>query len=428
MQQDPAESAALPGKGNPSRHLAEEGVLVTPPPQLPVVPEGACANFLRRGRCRFTNCRFSHDVDRLEFAAAVAAAKKAVLPAASRSAASSSTNAARQHEDTKHPSNMRAAAPSAILKSQDPQPVISQADLSTEALQPDEGPSDETGRRSSWRSVDFLLRGSSVASNSYLAQFAQAPWLPEILRAPECASLLSIRSRSLRKELSEAFGMLHACRRALGKLGIDVSLLEPLPHGAADTDQREMQVPKVTIVDLCCGKGFGSLVLALSLPCAQVLGVDINPDMELAHFQLCSNLSFQELDVTRSDAAELLAAAEAKAVGQPRVLVVVGMHLCGALSQHAMRLFKERSKAGPTALVLAPCCLDGRQPSIKRCAKSLKVDPHLFWCLSLLFDLPPPGQRCRCELFVDDDVLSAKNRFLVAAAIGAQCNPGSGTS
>eukprot|EP00971_Amphidinium_carterae_P208622 4139063-Amphidinium_carterae.1 len=36
--------------------------------------------------------------------------------------------------------------------------------------------------------------------------------------APECVNLFSVRSRSLRKELTEAFGCLAACRRVACKL------------------------------------------------------------------------------------------------------------------------------------------------------------------------------------------------------------------
>jgi len=264
--------------------------------------------------------------------------------------------------------------------------------------------------------VDFLLRGESVHNNPYLQEFARAPWLAQVLEAPECQSLLAVRGKSLRKELSEAFGALAACRRALAKLGRQGS------DGAG-----------VKVVDLCCGKGFGSLVLSLSMPRAQILAVDKNPDMELAHFRGRSNLRFLELDVTLPDAGARVQAALAESEGpalsegglaggedadacETEVLLFVGIHLCGALSCHAARLYREAP--GPTALVLSPCCLDGRRVAVKRHAKLLKVDPHLYWCLTLLFgEVPSSG--CRRELFIDHDVLSAKNTFLLATHCGA---------
>mmetsp|Transcript_86007 Transcript_86007/g.271160 ORF Transcript_86007/g.271160 Transcript_86007/m.271160 type:complete len:153 (+) Transcript_86007:766-1224(+) len=142
--------------------------------------------------------------------------------------------------------------------------------------------------------------------------------------------------------------------------------------------------------------------------------------MELAHFRGCPNLSFLELDVTRSDAGPAIAAAAARApageAGGPQALVLVGMHLCGALSVHAARLFLEAP--APSALVLAPCCLDTRQPEVKRRARRLGVDPHLYWCISLLINVLPGGPGHRRELLVDDSVMSAKNSFLIATSVG----------
>merc|ERR1739848_802443 len=115
--------------------------------------------------------------------------------------------------------------------------------------------------------------------------------------------------------------------------------------------------------------------------------VDVNRNMDLSHFRLAPNLSFREVDVTSTGAgAALSAGLRADCAGSATVLV--GMHLCGALSTHAARLFSEWAPA-PAALVLAPCCLDGRRPQVKLKAKRLRVDPHLFWCLTLLFSSLP---------------------------------------
>merc|ERR1712086_75174 len=102
------------------------------------------------------------------------------------------------------------------------------------------------------------------------------------------------------------------------------------------------------------------------MPQAQVVAVDTNPNMELAHFRRQPNLSFLALDITSANAGAQLAASTAERVARQDAapLLIVGVHLCGNLSQHAVRLFKEAP--GPAALVLVPCCLDGRQPSFKK--------------------------------------------------------------
>lgn len=313
------------------------------------VPEGVCMRYLFARCKRGAACRFSHAVDRAAYA-------RDPVPAPSRSMASSAASA--------------------------------------KAAKAADGPR-------AWRSIDWLLKGESVQTQPYLREFAAAQWLQGLLENPGCASMWNVRGRSLRKELTEAFGVLHACRRALAKLDTG--------RPARDTAR-----PAV-IFDLCCGKGFASLVLALSMPESLVVAVDTDPSMDLSHFCGQPNLVFEALDVTAADAGARLeeirlreAVARGFALDLPRV--AVGMHLCGPLSPHAARIFCDLP--APAALVLAPCCLDKRKSRVKIKAKSLQVDPHRYWCLSLLLELPLD---CRRELMVDDDVLSERNSFLLAA-------------
>lgn len=335
-------------------------VVIAPTPSpanfVPDVPDGVCTSFLFKGRCRFADrCQFSHEVDRELYLQ-----KNSLKSRQSRSTKSSGP----------------------FFESNDePVPRCS---------------------RTPWRSIDFLLRGETVKTNKYLREFTAAPWLQGLVKAPECANLLAVRGRSLRKELTEAFAALAAVRRALGKL---------FPEGYSESDVR--------VVDICCGKGFGSLITALSMPQAQLLAVDLNPDMELAHFRHVGNLSFLELDITLPTAGDRVAAAIENVNNRVNqqcqnkaIVVYMGVHLCGSLSRHAAKLFRQASSPA-VALVLAPCCLDGRQVIVKRRAKKLHIDPHTYWCLSLLFDEIPPGPTNRRELIIDHDVMSTKNSFLI---------------
>mmetsp|Transcript_58952 Transcript_58952/g.172570 ORF Transcript_58952/g.172570 Transcript_58952/m.172570 type:complete len:377 (+) Transcript_58952:32-1162(+) len=348
---------------DPARRLGEVDDIKKA--ELESLPEGACKRFVFSNCSKGLRCKFSHDVDRAALRAAAGIPEAPFPPRPSRSVITSAESA------NAEPASMEAL---------DGQTA-----------------NGEQARRPAWRSIDWLLRGDSVHKNSYLQELATAHWLPDLLGRSECLSLLNMRGRSLRKEISESFGALHACHRALAKLGID-------------TEER------VTVVDLCCGKGLGSLILALSMPNAQVLAVDTNPNMELAHFRRQPNLSFLALDITSGDAGSRLAAAVADRVSrtdhpEAAPLLVVGVHLCGSLSVHAIQLFND--SLGSAALVLVPCCLDGRQPTVKQRAKKLRIDPHRYWCLSLLMSLPISIHERR-ELLVDDTVISEKNSFLIA--------------
>lgn len=387
------------GEEHPAWHEAAKpadmpSVVPPPPPVFDSLreelglPADICNRFLW-GRCRYKRCRYVHDVE--------AAASFAALAQASASSSLSRSMA----------SSSRAAVP--------PPPE--------ELLSGDVGKVPPSSSKS-WRSVDFLLRGESVNRNPYLKQFASSSWLPELLAAPESRSLFSIRGGSLRKELTEAFSLLHACKRGLAKLrGVGEHAAGQIPRSVISE-----ATAQAVVVDLCCGKGFSSLVLALSMPKARIVALDKNPNMDLSHFCLAPNLSFEELDLVAPGVAEAWldrVAKEATAAGLP--LLVIGMHLCGSLSSRAAEIFGSLSAppAAGACLVLVPCCLDGRRPFFKAQAKRLHLDPHRFWCMSLLLDLRDAGGRegveqaaeeeiCRREILIDDDVLSAKNTFLVA--------------
>lgn len=228
------------------------------------------------------------------------------------------------------------------------------------------------------RSVDYLLEGESVGINRHLARFARAPYLPSLLAEPCCDSLLRRDSKGLRKELIEAFAA--------------VEVLEKhVLRGRA---------PAV-FVDLCSGKGFLALVLALEFPSARVIAVDKNTRIGTEFLEFLPSCEFVFASVTAPEFAarlgELVAQAAAKppvppnwaaraaadaaaaprTAGEPPSLcVALGVHLCGALSPCAIELFG--AMPALDALVLVPCCLDrrGADNELRARARLAKLDPH----------------------------------------------------
>jgi hypothetical protein len=270
------------------------------------------------------------------------------------------------------------------------------------------------------RSVEYLLEGESVKTNRHLARFAASPYLNILLEDEASTALLSRSSRSLRKEIIEAYAVLEQVEGALRDAG------------AAHSSP-------ATLIDLCSGKGFLSVVLALEFPAAAVLMVDSNASIKLGHVSSRPNLHFLRADVlapgfgplltcslenlragrplrpvpleggqsaaslaraARRSAAAVSAGTAAAAMAPPAAAapsaaaagapsanaisaqqnspitgcppacvaaapslprppcVVVGMHLCGPLSPRAVELFGELTAID--ALILAPCCLDKR--------------------------------------------------------------------
>eukprot|EP00929_Paragymnodinium_shiwhaense_P000063 TRINITY_DN10019_c0_g1_i1.p1 TRINITY_DN10019_c0_g1~~TRINITY_DN10019_c0_g1_i1.p1 ORF type:complete len:372 (-),score=45.76 TRINITY_DN10019_c0_g1_i1:147-1262(-) len=256
----------------------------------------------------------------------------------------------------------------------------------------------EDGRNKAWRAIDFLLMGNSVQTHPYLKDFAAAPWLDDLRQQPGARSLLN--KRSLRKEISESFGVLYAAHRALAKLG---------PRQNAG---------RAVIIDACCGKGLGSLIMAKSMPDSLIYALDRDPRMDMGHLQEQANVSFVQVDMNTQRAHDIFAEAAAEAKRRKSPLVVIGVHLCGALSPRVAELY--HSVDCPAALVLVPCCLDRKDPRAKLAARGLGITPYSYWCMSLLWSMPV-SSTCRRELLIDDNVLSERNTFILAARAAAAC-------
>ena len=185
------------------------------------------------------------------------------------------------------------------------------------------------------RAVDYLLEGESVRTNRHLQRFAAAPYLHSLLCEPKLDSMWRRQSKSLRKELIEGY-----------------ALIESLQSVQADA-------PSV-IVDLCCGKGFASVLMAHEFPRALILMFDANTAIK-PNAAALSNVHFHTADIFDGGFAtklrSLIDAALRERLSSPRTLrcVAVGMHLCGSLSPRAIELFEQTDLLD--GLVLAPCCL-----------------------------------------------------------------------
>merc|ERR1711972_721507 len=152
----------------------------------------------------------------------------------------------------------------------------------------------------------------------------------------------------------------------------------------------------------------------MALERSLVHAVDRDGRMDLSHFQSQPNIQFHQLDLYSDNAARLAEEAAAEARRRGSAVLFVGTHLCGNLSPRLVDLF--RGVEGPAALVLAPCCLDKKRVVLKNAARRLCVDPHRYWAMSLLLSLPcaSPDRR---ELLIDDNVLSDRNTYVLAAKL-----------
>ena len=176
--------------------------------------------------------------------------------------------------------------------------------------------------------------------NTHLAEVFAAPWTTQLLCTPGSGRLWRSKRRTLLKELSESYAALRRVRaQAEHACGADGTGL--------------------VVFDVCSGKGVASLLLSVALPGCRVVMVDSNAKMDLSHLSGRANVEFHALSVYDDAAIGSLFAREARGAAW---CVMVGTHLCGALSPRLIELYcRELDGVGSTVhgLILSPCCLKG---------------------------------------------------------------------
>ena len=173
-----------------------------------------------------------------------------------------------------------------------------------------------------------------------MAEVFAAPWTTQLLCTPGSGRLWRSKRRTLLKELTESYSVLQKVRaQADHACGADGTGL--------------------VVFDVCSGKGVASLLLSIAIPGCRVVMIDSNAAMDLSHLSGRANVEFHALSVFDDVALRSLFAREARGAAW---CVMVGTHLCGALSPRLIELFcRDVGGVGSTVhgLVLSPCCLKG---------------------------------------------------------------------
>ena len=218
-----------------------------------------------------------------------------------------------------------------------------------------------------------------------------APWSDEALASDATRRLLS--RRGCVKEICEAFAAADVVRTLA-------------PAAAAGGSG-------LTILDVCSGSGLGAAVLSRVWPEARIVMLDSNREMDLTHVSERSNLDFIELDLFAKNAAAVLSDASAGA----GTCVVLGVHLCGALSPRLITLCAHVE--GVDAFGVSPCCIKGTLGEhVKRSAKELGRPNYdvILETLAEMADRELDG-RGGVQLRRDDDMLSPRNGFVLGSKL-----------
>ena len=296
---------------------------------------------------------------------------------------------------------------------------------------------------SNWIALDFMEDGNNEDPHPYISGFLAQPWLKNVRSNPNWRSVLN--HSHLKKEVTESWGVVLRLQRLVN---------EQLQKGN-----------KVTIFDMCSGKGLTGSCVAGLFPNVRVRLMDRNPKMKMFHLKDLPNADWTRLDFrdqeglknwireglgmspvdpqqtesawalrsgqtqrwkakhqkqamtslipAESGSLESNASAVATPEQAPVVGIIVGVHLCGPLAEQFIELFN--SEPNLISMILCPCCLPGQKGS-RVVEKSQKlervVSGYVFWSLHLLMSVRKDFRR---TMETDELVESEKNCFILSS-------------
>lgn len=216
----------------------------------------------------------------------------------------------------------------------------------------------------------------------------------------------------LRKEISESFSILHAVQECCLELGM------PKPHTATP-----IHFENVFLIDLCSGKSLTTVLCGVLFPPElmtnnQFLGCDRLPLHLVPHLEHLTNTQYLSRDIMGKDFFKEISNEIREQTLQGRTTILVGMHLCGVLSERAISLFLNIPSI--KALVLSPCCLPKLRKGVSRFddyPKSEGEDMYVSWSKYLRWTIEmglKESDAIAIRSYFDTHVHSIKNSIITA--------------
>lgn len=214
-------------------------------------------------------------------------------------------------------------------------------------------------------------------SRKYLDRFLQSPAY-EIICRIDYHGVNNMHK--LRKEVSESYAMLDSIQGCCAELGIPETL------------------DNVYVIDLCSGKSLTTAIGGALFPKGLFLAVDKLEPHFVPHFGQQANTEYLSHDVMTRPFFNLLEQKVQKVLRlEPdRVVILIGMHLCGHLSIRAIDLFHRIPLI--RGMILSPCCLPKRygieiRPSVQDNDDTLApTDIYGHWCNHLTEMIQKKGE------------------------------------
>lgn len=229
----------------------------------------------------------------------------------------------------------------------------------------------------------------------------------------------------LRKEISESYAVLHAVQECCIGLGILESSTAEGKNGG------DLRFENIFLIDLCSGKGITTGLCGVLDPGRDsnnyYLAIDKMLPHTIPHFLNGDRIEYRRRDIL-VDAMfdEIGNIVQEQSVHYGRTCILVGMHLCGLLSERAVDLFDRTP--GIMGIVLSPCCLPKRHEQhrinfVKGKSEDQMQSDELFsyfrWANYLKERVAQCNSSGECvppqvRLYTDDEMHTEKNAMIVA--------------
>lgn len=234
----------------------------------------------------------------------------------------------------------------------------------------------------------------------------------------------------LRKEISESYAVLHAVQACCKSLGIISAA-----RNANNSD--DIRLENIFLIDLCSGKGITTGLCGVLDPGKEsnnfYLAIDKMLPHTIPHFLNSELIEYRCRDIMAESMYDEIAIIVREQTMQfGRTCILVGMHLCGLLSERAIDLFDRTPEI--RGVILSPCCLPKKHEQQKimftksksnDAEKSAELFNYFRWanylkervagCNSSGGGGAPPDVR----LYTDDEMHTEKNAIVVGSKLSS---------
>mmetsp|Transcript_14796 Transcript_14796/g.32239 ORF Transcript_14796/g.32239 Transcript_14796/m.32239 type:complete len:250 (+) Transcript_14796:465-1214(+) len=224
-----------------------------------------------------------------------------------------------------------------------------------------------------------------------------------------------VENMRLRKEISESYGVLHAVQDCCARLGV-----------SRKPTTNNINLENIFLIDLCSGKGITTALCgAFDVKGSNnsFLAVDKMLSHTIPHFLNEGRIQYLSRDIMAEGIFPELTEIAQRQAQEGRTCILVGMHLCGMLSERAVEFFDRIPEI--RGLVLSPCCLPTKNEQreigfVKGRPKDGEESPELFNYFKWSHHLKERVEGCYSSgdvsgvrIYTDDEMHTEKNAIIV---------------